>query len=594
MKSGKQRHILFMIKRLIPVCYNADRFEFILFQSLSVLTGAMNGAGVFITQIFIDSVYRAAQNRKVTPSVVMALTAFIALKLLLNILEGIRQVSADVNLFAAKENMNTEIQMKAARIEPVEYEIPDWLDRIEKASEGIDSAHYLVNSTMSLFTYHLPFFLFLILYLQTLKPVMVLCLVLIFAPVVLSHILRSSKFAELEDTAAPLRREYDAYFHAACGKEYYKETRSLGLFSYLKGMMLGTMGSLNDAVLRTRKKAAGIDFMLNTLSLLGYGGVLLLCVKYLLAGEITIGAFAAVYASIDTLYSEIEFLIDEKIGGMIDELGLVRNYIDFIDMPESPRKETECEKENDIVLSHVSFCYPNSSEKSVNNVSLTIKKGETIALVGENGAGKTTLVRLMIGLYKPTEGSVKIGENDLSEVGFRSLFKGTSGVFQHFQRYAFSLEDNIRIADFSSRKNEDDIDDLLKENGIRASDRETFPDGLQTILSREYDGTELSGGQWQRIAIARGLYRDSNIMVLDEPTASIDPIEESNVYRRFSEYANGRTAIVVTHRMGSARIASRIIVMKEGSIVEAGTHDKLMKAGGEYARMFDLQAKWYL
>ena len=279
---------------------------------------------------------------------------------------------------------------------------------------------------------------------------------------------------------------------------------------------------------------------------------------------------------------------------MIDELGLVRNYIDFIDMPESPRKETDCEKENDIVLSHVSFCYPNSSEKSVNNVSLTIKKGETIALVGENGAGKTTLVRLMIGLYRPTEGSVKIGENDLSEVGFRSLFKGTSGVFQHFQRYAFSLEDNIRIADFSSRKNEDDIDDLLKENGIRASDRETFPDGLQTILSREYDGTELSGGQWQRIAIARGLYRDSNIMVLDEPTASIDPIEESNVYRRFSEYANGRSAIVVTHRMGSARIASRIIVMKEGSIVEVGTHDELMKAGGEYARMFDLQAKWYL
>jgi len=593
MKSRKQHHFLYMIKRLVPVCFQADRFDFILFQFLSVLTGIMNGAEVFVTQIFIDSVYNAAREMRITVSVVTALTAFIALRLFLNIVEGIKQVSADVNLFAATENMNAEIQMKAARIEPVEFEIPQHLDRIEKASEGIDSAHYLVTSSMSLLTYHLPYIVFLIIYLHSLKPIMILCLILIFAPIVLSHLLRSSKFTDLEDISAPLRREYEAYFNATCGKEYYKETRSLGLFSYMKGMMIRTIKSMNEAALNTRKKAAKIDFMMNTLSLLGYGGVLLLCVKYLLTGDITIGAFAAVYASIDTLYSEIEFLVDEKIGSMIDELGLVRNFIDFIDMPEKAGHDTECNKEQDIVLSHVSFCYPNSSETSIKDVNLTVKQGETIALVGENGAGKTTLVRLMIGLYKPTEGTVKIGGTDISEISFRSLFKGISGVFQRYQRYAFSLEDNIRIADYSNAKDEASIIDLLTMNGIQANDLESYPDGLDTILSREYDGIELSGGQWQRLAIARGLYRDSSIIVLDEPTASIDPIEESYVYQRFSEYAKNKTAVVVTHRLGSARIADRIVVMKDGFIVEIGTHEELMALGGEYAKMYAMQAKWY-
>ena len=168
-----------------------------------------------------------------------------------------------------------------------------------------------------------------------------------------------------------------------------------------------------------------------------------------------------------------------------------------------------------------------------------------------------------------------------------------SGVFQKYQRYALTLRENVRIAAFGSGRSDGMIEKLLGENHIDSRNRHVFPEGLDTVLSREFDGTELSGGLWQRIAIARGFYRDSDIIVLDEPTAAIDPLEESAIYRKFVEIAENKTAVIVTHRLGSAKIAERIIVMQGGKIVETGSHDELMGQGGVYAAMFRAQAKWY-
>ncbi|MCI8790176.1 MAG: ABC transporter ATP-binding protein [Lachnospiraceae bacterium] len=199
----------------------------------------------------------------------------------------------------------------------------------------------------------------------------------------------------------------------------------------------------------------------------------------------------------------------------------------------------------------------------------------------------------MTGLYEPTEGTVRIGNTDISKAEYRSIFENMSGVFQKYQRYALTLRENVRIADFGSGRSDGMIEKLLGENHIDSRNRHVFPEGLDTVLSREFDGTELSGGLWQRIAIARGFYRDSDIIVLDEPTAAIDPLEESAIYRKFVEIAENKTAVIVTHRLGSAKIAERIIVMQGGKIVETGSHDELMGQGGVYAAMFRAQAKWY-
>ncbi|MCL2159202.1 MAG: ABC transporter ATP-binding protein/permease, partial [Oscillospiraceae bacterium] len=438
--------------------------------------------------------------------------------------------------------------------------------------------------------HYVTFFLFMGIYLANLKPTLILCLLFVFVPVLTAQVLRSSVFSKLEDKAAPIRRELDAYQDAACGKNFYKETKNLGSFRYLKNLLVNTIDSLNSAIWGANKTSALLDLGLNTLSLLGYGGIMFLLVKYLLDGEISVGAFAAVYYSIGMLFGIMEEVIRYRIGAIANGFGLVRNFLRFLEIPTDNRAELTMSKKEGVTIENASFKYPNAKKDSIKNINLTINPGETIAIVGENGAGKTTLVKLLTGLYKPTAGSVKIGETDTNAINYSSLFENVSGVFQKYQRYALTLKENVQISDFAS---ENKVEETLAENSIDKDNKAIFPSGLDTMLSREFDGVDLSGGEWQRIAIARGFYRNSDIIVLDEPTAAIDPIEESAIYKKFVEVASEKTAVIVTHRMGSAKIAGRIIVMKEGEIAEIGTHENLMKKGGIYATMYNAQAEWY-
>jgi ATP-binding cassette subfamily B protein len=209
--------------------------------------------------------------------------------------------------------------------------------------------------------------------------------------------------------------------------------------------------------------------------------------------------------------------------------------------------------------------------------------------VGENGAGKSTLVRLMIGMYKPLEGTVTVRGMDTSKADSASLFGGLSGVFQKYQRYLMTLGENVSI---SQPGKTDAAERTLADAGVEV-DSATFPDGLDTMLSREFDGVDLSGGQWQRIAIARGLYRTHELVVLDEPTASIDPIEESRIYKQFMEISKDKTAIIVTHRLGSVKAADRVVVMDKGKIIAIAPHKELMTSCGLYSDMYNAQSMWY-
>jgi len=240
---------------------------------------------------------------------------------------------------------------------------------------------------------------------------------------------------------------------------------------------------------------------------------------------------------------------------------------------------------------NISFTYPGKDMPAVKNVSIYIKSGETIAIVGANGAGKSTLVRLLTGLYRPMEGNVSIGGLDTIRTAPASLYKGTSGIFQRYQRYKMTLAENVAISDTVHSPDESQMRAALSEAGFEGYERGTVK--LEDMLAPEFDGIDLSGGQWQRLAIARGLYRTNDFIVLDEPTAAIDPIEETRIYKQFQELAKGKCAIVVTHRLGSAKLAHRIIVMDGGEIIDEGTHDELLSRPGKYADMWEAQAKWY-
>ena len=586
--------VWYMIKKIYPMCFKVKPSSYLIYTRTCVIFNRLLlAAAIMVTQIFFDAVYKASVGEGSFRGAVFALILFVSCRLASDIMYAMNFFTGEVQISRIIGHINSEINKKSASIDPVEYENPQRLDDINKAVNGAGAAVSFFFMTTGLILHYVTFFVFMGVYLTHLKPTLILCLVFVFAPVLFSHILRSSVFSKLEDKAAPIRREYDAYQDAASGKNFYKETRNLGSFRYLKNLLVNTIDSLNAAIWSANKKSALMDFGFNTLSLLGYGGIVVLLLKYLLDGEISVGAFAAVYGSIGMLFNITEEVVRHRIGAIAKDFGLVRNFLRFLEIPAGSRPDMDISKKDGITIENAGFKYPNAEKDSLKNINITIKPRETIAVVGENGAGKTTLVKLLTGLYKPTEGSVKIGGTDVRDINYHSLFENVSGVFQKYQRYALTLKENVQIADFASEYDNAKLEKILAENHIDKNNAGVFPEGLDTILSREFGGADLSGGQWQRVAIARGFYRDSEIIVLDEPTAAIDPIEESAIYRKFVEAAKDKTAVIVTHRMGSAKIAERIVVMKEGEIAEIGSHDELAASGGVYAEMYAAQAGWY-
>jgi ABC-type multidrug transport system fused ATPase/permease subunit len=225
-------------------------------------------------------------------------------------------------------------------------------------------------------------------------------------------------------------------------------------------------------------------------------------------------------------------------------------------------------------------------------VSLEIGVGETVALVGENGAGKTTLVKLLLGLYRPDAGRITFDGVDAREIDPATLRRAASAVFQQFVRYQLTFHENVAIAD---PERLDDLERLRRAvaSGGAGDILKELPDECNTLLGPDVGGVDLSGGQWQRVALARAFFREAEVLVLDEPTAALDPLAELAVFERFAALAEGRTAVLISHRLGMARLADRVLVLRDARLVEEGTHEALVRAGGEYATLFGAQARWY-
>jgi ATP-binding cassette subfamily B protein len=245
-----------------------------------------------------------------------------------------------------------------------------------------------------------------------------------------------------------------------------------------------------------------------------------------------------------------------------------------------------------ITFDKVSFRYPGAERPVLSDVSLTIQAGETVALVGRSGAGKTTLIKLLVGLYRPTSGRILIGGADITTMSRAVLRHSIGVIFQDFVRYQLSVRDNVGVGWLAAL----DDDRAVRAATARAGFTDVvdgLPGGLDTPLGRAFDGAELSGGQWQRLALARAFVRRSKVLVLDEPTAAVDAETEHEIFQRFRDLKANRTALLISHRFATVRMADRVIVVEEGTIVEEGTHAELMALGGRYAAMFRLQADGY-
>lgn len=590
---NKKMNAFTIIKRTSPQFFKVTPILFLIQIIMDILSGVSYGIVTVMQQKFFDEAAALYSGEATIKTVIFSLLLLTIISVGGQALNGMENYTPNVIITKINGCLSKEIHSKIGKMPSVVFEETDKLDFINKAEIGKNSALWFTFNLISIFTFYVPYFLFMAWYLFKLKPILSVSIICVFMPVMLTQLVRAKIFSRTEDASAPVRREYEYYEDCMVSREYFKETRLLGAFTYFKKLYLNALDDLQKLRYKATFKTGLMDLGTSLLTVAGYSSILYMLFSALMKKEISVGSFAAVFASISTLYMLMQQVFFGYIAGMAKDYGTIQNYLNFLDLPAEEGEDIELPDNHDIKLESVTFAYPNAEKKAVENVNLTIKNGETLAIVGENGSGKSTLVRLIMGLYTPTKGTVRYADYDTKKLSFKSLFRNTSAVFQNYQRYQMILADNIGISQVEIPTKNSILNNICKISGVENNDIEFFPHGYETMLSREFGGVDLSGGQWQRVAIARGFYRKHKLIILDEPTASIDPYEETRIYNQFAEISKDKTAIIVTHRLGSVKLADRVIVMKEGKIVQMGTHNTLIEEDGEYARLYKAQEQWY-
>lgn len=380
-------------------------------------------------------------------------------------------------------------------------------------------------------------------------------------------------------------------------KKYAGELRLFGMGNLLLNRHEKAYEEMSQRTAEIRKKVA----ILETAKWVIYQ-VLSIILPYLyiafVIGEsdVSTAAYVAMIPALSTLSwrtsDSVEILVT-----LAKESAFVTNLRDFL--AYKPKRNTEelikAESLSDIEIKDMSFTYEGAEKPTLKNISMTVRKGEKIAIVGHNGAGKTTLVKLLLGLYNPTDGEIKISGNNIGSYEPLSLHSRFGTVFQDLQVFALPLAENVLM---HKPKNEEER--RLVEEALRKAQfgdkLDSLPEGIDTMVTKEFDenGMGLSGGEAQKIAIARVFARKPDIVILDEPSSALDPIAEYNMYKNMLTATDGETVIFISHRLSTTRDADRIYMFENGGIIEEGSHEELMKLGGKYAEMWKLQAQNYL
>jgi len=396
-----------------------------------------------------------------------------------------------------------------------------------------------------------------------------------------------------------------------------KEVKVFGLHDFFFGKWKALA---DDYVIREKKNQRNV-FLLGSasglISNLANMAANILAILLLTKGMLSIGALGAVFSLIGTLMSSTTQLFG-SVANFLSKKNEAAQFFELIDLKEQPMKTSKASQEGSgienvssgnaerqktdsieaelvstasstekIETHNIRYRYPLTDEYRIMDVDFTVQKGEKVAFVGENGAGKSTFVKLLTGMLEPSAGEILLNGQNIKEISPSDRYHAQSCVFQEPARFnTFTVADNVFLGDVEKPREENQIEEALSFAGFEGV-------GKEALLGKDIGGTDLSGGQWQKLAIARAYYRGKDFIVLDEPTSNLDPIAETEVFQKYMGLTQGKTVIMVTHRISIAALADRIVVFKDGRIVEDGSHEELLSRNGEYARLYSTQAQWY-
>ncbi len=378
---------------------------------------------------------------------------------------------------------------------------------------------------------------------------------------------------------------------------FAKDIRIFGMREWVDDMYYASVSLLQNFITRGEKQYIKADFIDLLLTFSRNGITYYYLINLILANEITTAEFL-LYLSTVTAFTSMLKQFLEKMNEINKHSIEISSVLEFLNLKEifkfedGEKLEIKENEKYEIELKNVSFKYESDDKYTIKNFNLTLKQGEKLAIVGLNGAGKTTLVKLICGFYNPSEGEVLLNGKDIKKYNRRDYYKFFTAVFQDFSILEITVLENITQS--VDNANLEKVKDCIEKAGL--TDKiNSLEKGINTYVGRTVydDGVELSGGENQRLMLARALYRNSPFIILDEPTAALDPIAESDIYNKYNDMTKDKTSIFISHRLASTRFCDRIIMLQDGNILEMGTHAELLNLNGEYAKLYDVQSKYY-
>lgn len=562
----------------------------------------VNGVAPFINIVFpkyiIDELLGGRDVKKLI--VYTALT--VGLNTAFNILKDIINETKNKCKDALDPYFSRLISQKAITMDFEHTEDPKVLDQMEKAKNGMDwysggvcgLADAFCNIMMQVIT---------LLGVGTLLAMGMPWLIVIYAVSLILDRYFTKQVNRIDIASfkkmAKQNRVFGYLFWTLQEIRFAKDIRLYGA----EQMMADKAASYNDNMIAVWRKQSESQLIYDEGSgivsaLRSFLTILLIGYRALIGG-ITLGDFSMYYNAAESLHSSLKGLIF-NVQELYKKVCYAKEFITFMEYPDAivhGKEAVPVSTAYTVEFKHVSFAYPRSEEMVLKDINITLHPGEHVSIVGLNGAGKTTFIKLLCRLYDPTEGEILLNGINIKNYAYDEYVKLLSVVFQDFQLFAFTAKENITLGQEKNEfdKQKKDLEEIIEETGLKTT-LDKLPKGADTYIFKGYEegGIELSGGQQQKVAIARALYKDAPIIILDEPTAALDPVAEYDIYRQFNHMIGNKTAIYISHRLSSCQFCDIIYVFKEGKIKEIGRHEELvMLKDGTYAEMFEAQAQYY-
>lgn len=585
------------LPKLLKLIWETSRWMTITGMVLRLITAAVPLTQLYIGKLIIDEIvllYNAGGGDMtyLWQLIILELLVVLFSDLLGRILSLLNSLLGD--LFSQVTSIR--LIKKSAEMDLEFFEDADFYDKIERARRQTNGRVRLMNQMMQQIQDSITI-AFLATGLIVFNPWLILVLIVTIIPGFIGENHFNRHTYSLMMSWTPERRMLDYLRYTGVNDRYAKEVKIFGLSDYISDRYEKlSMDYYNEnRSLSTRRAIWGT--ILAAISSAGYYIAYALIAIQTVNGIITIGDLTFLTGSFSRVRSRLTSILF-RFTTIADGALYLKDLFEFFEI--EPRivapanaKPVPRPIQQGIVFENVGFKYPNTDKWVLRHVSFELSPGEKMALVGENGAGKTTLVKLLSRLYDPSEGRILLDGVDLKEYDPKELRKEIGIIFQDFVQYHFTARENIAVGRITALEDQPRIEDAAWKS-LAHTVIEKLDDGYEQMLSRRFDnGTNLSGGQWQKIALARAYIRDAQLLILDEPTAALDARSEHEVFQRFTELTRGKSAVLISHRFSTVRMADRILVLENGGVLELGTHEELLALDGRYAELFNLQAEGY-